>query len=128
MGHETYLTEHMPEKKTGRIKMTLLDEDTQIGIPGSLIVSLTLTLFDKTTGAVINGRDHVNVLNTNGGTVDSAGKLVMQLAAADMVLLDGTLSQEQHGALFEWTYTTASGVKSGGHTVWFSVFDVFRTG
>src|SRR3972149_391110 len=130
MAHETSLGEHFIERKTARISMTLVGEVSGLPIPGAALTTLTVTLFDKASGTFLpvtpptGTRNKQDILGTNGGAVDSAGKLTLDLTEDDMQKYDPTLSREVHGALFEWTYLALTVPKSGGHTVWFSVYDV----
>lgn len=95
------------EQTTPRFTATLVAEDGVTPIPGSTLTTLTLTLYaDNDDLTIINGRDHQNVLQTNGVTVDEFGLLTWTLSQADQAVLDDALSFERHIALFEWTWPT----------------------
>lgn len=98
------------EGATSRITGTLVDE-TGTGITLGYLVSVTLTLTDQETGAVINSRDQQDVLNANDVTIDANGNLTWILAPEDNVILSSTINSlgivERHVALFEWVYATS---------------------
>jgi hypothetical protein len=81
------------------------------------LTTLTLTLYDKTTGSIINSRDDQDVKNTNGVTVSAGGVLVWTMSPADNVIVGAPSRNqpEQHVALFEWTWDT--GTKAGKYEV-----------
>lgn len=106
------------ERTTAVFAADITDE-TATGIPGSALDALTLTLYEQTTGAIINSRDGANVLNANGGTVDEAGHFIMVFTPADNQHM-GTDTSEVHIALFRWTYNT---VKQGSQRVILSVIN-----
>src|SRR6185312_4273183 len=113
----TLATNAVAEQTTSRITGTIVD-DAGVAIPASALVTLTLTLYNRRGPTILNSRDNVSVLNTNGGTVDSAGKFAMTLDPADNPLSAG-FSSEQHAALFTWTYN--SGAATGRAVVEFTV-------
>lgn len=94
----------------------LLDKD-QNPIPGSVLTTLTLTYFQEYTEEIINSRSLQNVLNTNGVTVDSVGKLTWTLGAADSAILDDSLHQEPHLARFDLSYPGPGGTEVSRHEV-----------
>ena len=107
------------EKSTPDLTATVKDEDGNT-IAGSSLVTLTLTLYNKSTGAIINSRDAQNVLNTNQVTVDGSGLLTFAMLALDTVIVDATLatgSLETHVALFTYTWLDGAVTKTGRHLV-----------
>lgn len=77
------------------------------------IVTLTLTLYDRATKAVINSRNAQDVKDANGGVLASDGTLTMKLGPLDNIIT-GHLDQEDHIARFTWTWSdgiTRTGVK-----------------
>ena len=103
--------------QTGRV--VVVDEGEHADIVGEFLdmngdtilkaslSSAQLTLYDRTTLAVINSRNLQNVLDANGGTVDSSGEITMRLNATDNAILDvaGELEAgdiEEHIARFTW--------------------------
>src|SRR3990167_5575221 len=103
--------------QTGRV--VVVDEGEHADIVGEFLdmngdtilkaslSTVKLTLYDRTTLAVINSRNLQNVLDANGGTVDSSGEITMRLNATDNAILDvadeleaGDI--EEHIARFTW--------------------------
>lgn len=108
------------EQTTRFLEFQLLDENDS-GIPAAELQSLTLTLYDPRTGAIINSRDDMSVLNANGGTVDAQGNAVLELGPADNVIVgqNAGLVQEDHVALLEWVYE--AGTRQGRHLIFLRV-------
>lgn len=104
------------------VELTAVLKDAALAvIPVSVLNSCTLRLYDEKSGTIINSRDGVSVLNTNGGTITEQGALTMRLDDADMVIVDGTKPSEMHIALFEWTWTQASVQRTGKAEIAFVV-------
>lgn len=74
------------------------------------VVSITLDLFDKSSGTQINSRDGQDVLNTNNGTFHAtSGLLSWEIQAADTTIVNTNLTarrSEIHVARFTVTYDT----------------------
>ena len=106
------------------IGTTILGMDGSPLGPASLS-SLTVTLYDRDSQAVINEREAQDVLNANGGTLTDAGVFVLELGEDDMAIQgdpdrdnyfiksrDGSLRtvrptyREWHVALLEWETTS----------------------
>jgi hypothetical protein len=107
---------------TARYTAVITQEDGATAIPAASLSSLTLTLIDDATGAVINSRSGQNVLNVNGVTVDSSGNLAWAMSPADNPIVAATLPHgraELHLATFAWTW--AGGAKGGSHSIWIEV-------
>jgi hypothetical protein len=123
---------HARESSTAQLTAVVEDE-TGTAIPGVSLDSMTLHLYNQktelaspgTTDAVINGRYNQNILNANGGTVDSSGRLVMVFTPADNQIIDTGKSTERHVALFGFTY--AAGLKAGKEEVLIDVTNYART-
>jgi hypothetical protein len=66
--------------------------------------AVTLTLYEKWTRTILNGRDAVDVLSS----VDASGNVSFKLTPADNALLvpDDLRQIEIHCALFEWQFNT----------------------
>lgn len=105
------------EKTTARYQATVADE-TGAAIPAASLTTLKVTLYDQSTGNIINSRNSQNILNANGATVDSAGLLTWTLTPADTAIV-GDKTLELKTALFEYTF--ASGAKTDRHEVVFAV-------
>lgn len=86
-----------------RLRAFLKDLDG-LPIPGSEIDTLTLTLYDKATRAIINARDAQDVLQKNGVTVSEAGELIWMASPEDNPILSTTLLMERHVVLFEYSW------------------------
>lgn len=105
---------------SGLYNAVLLDENDATVAPAQLS-SLTLTLTDRATGAVINSRAGVSVLNANGGTLDISGNFYMQFTALDNQIVSTSSPQvEVHVALFQWTF--GSGLK-GSHMIQLNILN-----
>ena len=96
-----------PEKTT-RIFTTTIKDEAGVAIPGSSLTSLVWTLYSEHTLAVVNGRSAVDIK----ANVDGSGLLTLILLPADMAILQPSLSEERHRALFEWVYSSG---KEGRH-------------
>jgi len=107
-------TDKFDERTTGQVSATVVNE-AGTALPAASLATLTLTLYDRTSGTIINSRDNQNVLNTNGVTVDSAGVFLWTLTPLDTIIVDATKSLETHVGLFTWTYD--SGTKTGRHEI-----------
>jgi len=105
------------EKTTAQITLPLTDEADQPLAPG-LVDTVTLTLYDRDTEAIINARNASDIKNANGGTVGTTG-LTLVLGTADNALLDATKNREVHIALIKWTWSGSAktGVKELSLTV-----------
>ena len=102
-------TVEVAEKTTVRITGTIKDH-TGTAIPAASLTALTLTLYHKRTGTILNSRNGTSVLNANGGTVTSGGVFTMILDPADNVLESQSPSSETHEALFTWTYNSGAAI------------------
>jgi hypothetical protein len=98
------------EKGTARITGTLVDESGN-ALPAAQVQTLTCTLYDRESGGILGGRNAQNILNVNGGTLDSSGNFVLELKNLDHAILDAARQFELHVALVQWTYAT--GTKPG---------------
>lgn len=105
-----------------RYQCTLVDDETRAPIPASLLLTLKLTLFDRSSGTKINSRDLQNVLNTNGVTIGQDGVLVWRATAADNPIVGSPAvnAKEQHEARFDFTW----GTRRGDHRVFIDVVNL----
>lgn len=115
MAIRTFLTDPIPEKATAIYQAKLVDA-FDVAIPATGLSSLALTLYtlDDPALQIVNSRDHQNVLNANGVTLDGQGKLVWTITVDDTIVRDQQRSQERLLALFEWNGLT---VGVGKHEV-----------
>ena len=78
--------------------------------------SLTLTLYDKTSNAILNSRSAQNVIDVNGGTVATDGTLTMRLDASDNTYETASPSvgdKETHVAKFTWQWNDGTQTRTG---------------
>jgi hypothetical protein len=105
------LTPLLLEATTNVYAFAIADEQAQT-IPPAELDALTLTYFDQTTHAIINGRDNQNVLNTNDVVVETVTDasttpptittvVHWTLQPDDTVCLHPTQTWEVHVAQFE---------------------------
>ena len=80
-------------------------------LAGTDLDALTLTVVHGYSGEVINDRDEQDVLNTNGVTVNSQGRLVWRVTPEDTAIVNDALTEEPHRCQFRWTY----GAKAGSY-------------
>lgn len=106
------------ERSTAVYRATIGDE-LEVPISGASLTTLTVTVYDLTTGNIVNGRNNQDVLNKKGVTVDAAGRLAWQLDPADTGLVSQTNLQEIRVALFTWTW--GDPVKTGRYEVRFTI-------
>src|SRR5581483_1236212 len=69
----TIIQGQIAERSSAKIVAQLQDDDTGEGIPLDSFTSFSLTLYDLASGAIINGRNKQDALNSNGVTIVSAG-------------------------------------------------------
>lgn len=85
-------------------------------LAASILDSLELTLYDINTGTILNGRDHLGVLNNGQGvTLDEAGLLTWVLAPDDNVIVTDRAKEEVHVAVFDFKW--ASGTRRFWHQI-----------
>lgn len=101
------------EGSTCQITATLQDEAGD-AIASNDLTTLTLTLYDKKTGAVINSVSDTNILNTGRGSVNGSGVLTLTLTPDDNPIVGsshGAGNIELHIAMLKWTWN--EGTKAG---------------
>jgi hypothetical protein len=72
--------------------------------PIQWLSSITVTLTDKETGTIINGRNRQDVLNTNGGAFTTPGVFTFTLTPQDMLQFNQARLEEDHVLKFEYSY------------------------
>lgn len=83
----------------------LLTDEYKLPLSSSLLLTLTATLYDSASGAIINEWNKKNVLNTNGGTLDENGNFELLLTATENVVVNQSIvGGEKHVLLLEWTW------------------------
>jgi hypothetical protein len=108
----------LTELTSGLYRGTVVDEFGNL-VKAVQLTTLTLTLYDRASGGIINSRDAQNVLAASGVTVagvtmfdtlqtDPDGvtyNLRWDLAPEDNPILTDALATETHVALFQATWT-----------------------
>jgi hypothetical protein len=113
------------EQTSGQYRATITDE-AGATLPGSLLLTLTLTLYALDAAhTIVNSRDAQNVLNTNGVTATDAAteNLTWTIAPADNVILNDALAYEKHVARFDYTWGAGY---IGRHEIVLSVRNLVR--
>jgi hypothetical protein len=120
MSARTTITDPKPEKATAVLSGMITDVDgvTPLANADTILISMTMALYDEHTKAIINSCTARDVKNANGGVVASTGAFSVRLDPADMAILGGRPS-EDHVALYTWTW--GSPLKTGRHEVAFTV-------
>lgn len=121
MTTRTVLTDQIAEKSIGIITALVTDENG-IAISSANLTTLTLTLYEKATKAIVNTRSAQNVLNANNVTVDTSGNLTWNMQSADNAII-GAATIESHVALFEWTWS--SGTKYGKYEIEYPIKNLY---
>ena len=111
------------EATTGLLTFTLVDSDG-VGVPVSLLTTLTLTYYDVISGTIVNSRNVQNVLNANDVSVTTTGSPAVttvewQIQPADTLMVDADLALEYRVAQFRWTWD--SGTRHDAYQVQFGV-------
>lgn len=101
------------EGTTPRYTATLLDELGAV-VPAASLSAIVLSVFNKHTGTVLNGRNRQNVLNANNVSISAGGVLVWSIQAAD---LDVPGAQDVATILAVFEYEWSSGTKKDWHEV-----------
>lgn len=104
-----------PSKATVIYTSRLLDGNGA-GIPAADLDSLTMTLSVSNTGAIVNGVERVNILNTGRGVVDAEGNLTVTLLPADTDIGPAPANtQRTLSMVLDWTFNDGNSV--GRHEV-----------
>jgi hypothetical protein len=119
-----HVDEPFPEGATPKFQLLLEDEDG-VALTAALTDTLTLSVIDARTEAVVNGRDQQSILNANGGSLDGAGNFALQTAIADLAILDAASTYETRKLVVTWEY--AGNTKRGGATWVIRIANRFKT-
>jgi hypothetical protein len=108
------------KERTTRKFTAVIQDENGTAIPVANLTTVTLTLYEKRAGTIINSRNAQDVKNLNGVTIDSGGNLTWIMDPLDNAIIaaTGTPTQEDHVALFVWTYPSG---KRGQYEVLFIV-------
>ena len=123
MGHKNIFTEIIPEKSSAKYTATLKDENGVV-IPFATLDTLILTLYDLTTGNIINSRNAVNALNANNVTLHATSGLLIYLMQPDDNKIIGTGLEEVHIILFQGAWS--SGTKAVRHQIQITVSNFLK--
>lgn len=86
------------------------------GIPADELDSLTLSLAVTNTGAIVNGVEKVDILNTGRGVVDDEGYLTITLTRDDTDIGAAPANtQRTLSMVLDWTFN--GGAHEGRHEV-----------
>lgn len=88
-------------KVTGVIK----DQDG-VAVPDTSIDEILMTLYEPSSGTIINGREAITALNDNEVTIDASGNLVFSVEPADNIIVGSAVAVgdvESHTAHFVWS-------------------------
>jgi hypothetical protein len=117
----TYRDAPVAEATSAVLTGRLVDA-TGAPVPGPQLSTLTLTLVDRDTGNIVNGRNATDILNANGGEVDVGGNLSLTLTPDDTALIDAERDREGRIARLAWTWNAGNVLDDHGvHEVWFDV-------
>lgn len=109
MSYRTTTIARQPERTSGDLTFTLKD-NLGVAVPLATITSLRVTLYDRSTGTIINSRNNQDVLNANNVTVHATSGLVTwSVQPADMAVAAGSTATYQNRiALFvvKWAADT----------------------
>lgn len=120
---QTITTPTVGERTSAQLTLQLTDQDDVELLAGDLS-TVTLTLYEKRSGTILNSRNGVSIFNNNGGAISSAGVLTLVLSNADNALLSQAAKEEQHVALIRWTWL--SGQRSGWKEISFPVVNQLK--
>ena len=101
-----------------------LTKDDGMALGPTALETLTLTLYDVTTNAIINAVDHVDILNVGRGALDAAGHLIVSFESADNPIVTPANPKEKHKALIIGTWNEGKGYTS--QEIIFTVANITR--
>lgn len=102
----TYLTSNVAEGTTTPFSATIRD-DAGDPIAAPDLTTLTMTLYEYATKAILNERDAVDVLNANEGTVSAGGVFAFLLTKEDNVSVAAAVGRrEAHVLALDYTWDT----------------------
>lgn len=82
-------------------------DGTGAGIPAADFLTLTLSIRDTLTGAIINNCTQDDILNTGRGAIDDEGNLTIQLEVADTSMSGvPSASRVQRSLIIDWLTAT----------------------
>lgn len=119
MAVRTVIKKPVPELSTFRYQTDLKKDDEATPLPEAEIDTLTLTISDLETGAIVNGVQDTPIKNTDRGTVDANGHLTVISQINDTAILDPSKNQEKRLLTFKVKY--AGNARATNHEVLFTI-------
>src|ERR1051325_7574916 len=114
MASVVVLTDPILEGSTKTYSVQLVDE-TGADLPSDVLLSLTLTYYDKDTLTVINARQDQDVLDGNDVTVIVDGLIEWNMQVEDTALVDSRKGLEAHIILLTWSWQSGIETKIDRH-------------
>jgi hypothetical protein len=114
MASVVVLTDPILEGSTKTYSVQLVDE-TGADLPSDVLLSLTLTYYDKDTLTVINARQDQDVLDGNDVTVSVDGLIEWNMQVEDTALVDSRKGLEAHIILLTWSWQSGIETKIDRH-------------
>lgn len=115
---QTIISPVVCEKTTSLLELQLTDENDAT-LAKSVLTTLTLRLYNRRSGAILNSRNAGSILDANGGSVTTSGFLSLVLSYLDNALTSQDMRSEEHVALIEWSWS--SGTRFGKKEITFTV-------
>lgn len=98
-------TSYEIKERSSALIVGVLKDENGTPLPASQIITLRATLYNLTTGTILNSRNAQDIKNVNGGSVDENGNFSLHLSAIDNIVEDTTIiGFEIHMLVIEWTY------------------------
>jgi hypothetical protein len=107
MTARTIFADGKPAGTTIVYKAQVVDEN-KVPIAAASLGSMTLSLIDAASKAIVNSVNKAPILNAGRGTVDAGGNLQLTLTPADTALLVASDDQEIRTLVIDWTYSGGS--------------------
>jgi hypothetical protein len=108
------------EATTAVYESQLIDE-TAMTVPSAELGTLTLTLYDKLTKAIINGRSAQDIFNLNNGIISPSGMMTFTFQLGDTIFINPRFKYEHHIGLFLFTWFDGVQTQVGRHLVRFTM-------
>jgi hypothetical protein len=104
------LNQPVANGSTPFLNAQFVDKDGVTPIPAAVLTTLTLSIVDTGSKAIVNGVSARPILNADRGTVDNQGNLTIALQALDTALLNAADEQEFRSLVIDWTYNAGANV------------------
>lgn len=96
-----------------------------VGLAPGDLDTLTLTIYEEISLAIVNSVNGTNIKNTGRGALDAQGNLTITWLPADLTCLT-TMGREVHVNLIQWTYPSGTGAKAGRHEARMTVLNLAK--